>query len=431
MRTHWSNWSGLVQCDPKDYATPSSVEEVAQVVQDAAHDGRNIRVVGSGHSFSDLVKTDDLLMSLDNLQGVVSASAEDGEAELYAGTKLLRMNQLLDEYGVALENLGDINVQSVAGVVSTGSHGTGIKFGNISSQALGATLVAANGEIVECSETENRDHFKAAQVSIGALGVLVKLRVRALPSYRIEYVRKASTIEETFANADRYKDETRNFEFFFFPYGEGVLQKFLNTTDDPISGDGPMKWFTDVVMENAAFEAMSRVARAFPSTCPRIARIAGGSFSSSRQVNVSHKCFSTVRSVRFNEMEYAVPVESGLDAAREIKEWVEKKRLAVHFPIEFRYVQGDDIFISPHYGRDSVAISVHMYKGMPHEEYFKGCEAIFRNYDGRPHWGKLHSLGAKELAPLYPKWDAFQSIRRELDPKGVFMTPYLKRLFED
>jgi FAD-linked oxidoreductase len=425
----WRNWSGRVECRPAKFAEPKSLEELQAVVRDAAAGGKKVRVVGSGHSFTELVATDDTLITLDGLQGLVEAKPEAGEATVWAGTKLHLLNPMLDENGLAMENLGDINVQSIAGAVSTGTHGTGIKFGNIATQVIGLTLVTASGEVLEISETQNRELFKAAQVSIGALGVIAKVKLRLVPSYRLEYRRERSTFGETLRRAEEWRDAHRQFEFYCFPYADGVQLKFLDQTDKPVDVNLRAKWFADVFLENMMFGAMSVACRTFPSMCAPIARFCASTVAASREVNVGHKTLSTVRNVKFNEMEFAMPAENGLAAIRELKEWIDREKITVHFPIEFRYVKGDDVCISPHHGRDSAAISVHQFVGMDYKKYFDGAEAIFRKHSGRPHWGKLHSLTAKELRPLYPKWSEFQRAREQLDPKGVFMTPYLRRLF--
>lgn len=425
----WQNWSGRVECRPSNFVTPQSLEELQRIVRESAAAGKTVRVVGSGHSFTEIVATDDTLISLDGLQGVISVDREQGEATVWAGTKLHRLNPMLDEHGMAMENLGDINVQSIAGAVSTGTHGTGMKFGNIATQVTGLTLVTASGEILELSETQDRDLFKAAQVSLGTLGVLAKIRLRLVPSYRLDYWRKKSTFAETLEKAEEWRDTHRQFEFYCFPHAPEVQLKFLDQTDAPVNVNPRKKWFADVFMENLMFGALSMVCRTFPSTCIPIARFCAGTVGYSHEINVGHKALSTVRMVKFNEMEFALPAERGLECVKELKEWIDREKVTVHFPIEFRYVKGDDIYISPHTGRDSVAISVHQFKGMDYEKYFDGCQAIFRNFDGRPHWGKLHKLRAKELRPLYPRWDDFQRARQQLDPKGVFLTPYLKSLF--
>jgi len=428
-RARFRNWSGRVTCEPARIARPDRMEHLQGVVRAGAAAGKTIRVVGSGHSFTDLVKTDEVLISLDELQGIVEVDRAACEATVWGGTKLVRLNRMLDEHGLAMENLGDINVQSIAGAVGTGTHGTGIGFGNVSTQVCGITLVTAAGDVVECSETENYDLFKSAQVSLGALGVVAQLRLKLVPAYHLDYRRERSTFDETLAKTAGWRDAHRQFEFYCFPYADGVQLKFLDQTDAPVDVKPARKWLTDVFLENSIFGALSRTCRMFPSLCAPIARLCASSITASREVNVGHKALSTVRNVRFNEMEFSVPADEGPDTIREIKAWIEKERLAVHFPMEFRYVKGDDIYLSPHHGRDSAAISVHQFVGMDYARYFDGAEAIFRNHGGRPHWGKLHSHRAGELESLYPKWDAFQRIREEVDPDGVFMSPYLRSLF--
>ena len=423
----WSNWSGLAQCTPAHFEMPADLSALAAIVRKTAESGGHLRVVGSGHSFTDLVKTSDTIVSLDNLSGVVEADA--ATATVWAGTKLKRLNELLDERGLAMENLGDINVQSIAGAIGTGTHGTGRDFGCIPTQATGFSLVTASGDVVECSETENTDIFKAAQVSMGTLGVMARIRLRLMPSYRLKYVRQRATFAEFAENAMRWRDENRQFEAYFFPYTETVQLKFLNITEEPPTGRKAAKWFNDVIMENVSFELLSRLCRSKPSRCAGVSKFAAGFVGDSTEIDAGHKVLSTVRFVRFNEMEYEIPAAEGVECLRELKDWIEKDRPEVHFPIEFRYVKGDDIPISPFHGRDSAAISVHMYKGMPHRPYFDGCERIFRAHDGRPHWGKLHSLVRADFEKIYPEWEAFQSIRKRLDPNSVFLNPYLERIF--
>ncbi len=427
----FTNWSGLVQCNPHSVEQPRDLEGIARVVRDCSAAGRNLRIVGSGHSFTDLVKTDGTILSLDNFQGLESVDKVARRATALAGTKLFRLNELLDSEGLAMENLGDINKQSIAGAVGTGTHGTGIRFGNVSSQSRAMTLVLADGSILECSEERDRDIFKAAQVSLGALGVVAKIQLQLVPSYKLNYEIKRATFDEIAAGIAGHRDNHRHFEFFLFPNTEFVLAKFLNETDEPEDGRSAIKFLNDVVIENAVFGLLCRISRAFPSFCKTSNRLCGKFVSERREVGRAHRVLSTSRMVRFNEMEYGVPADRGIDAMREIKNWIERSGVAVCFPIEFRFVKADDIWLSPSYQRDTAYISVHMYKGMDHRKYFDGVQSIFREFDGRPHWGKMHTLTAKELAPLYPMWDKFQEVRHKLDPKGLFMSPYLRALLGD
>lgn len=426
----WRNWCGLVECAPASVERPGDVDAVARLVRECAAAGRKLRVAGSGHSFTPLVATPGTLLLLDRLSGLLDVDRAKARATVRGGTTLRDLGKILDGLGLAMENLGDIDRQTIAGALGTGTHGTGAALGSLSTQACAFTLVSGEGEILECSEQTHRELFKAAQVSLGCLGVIVGITLRLRPSFRLRYARRRESFEACAGTLASYRDSNRHFEFYWFPHTETVQVKLLNETEEPADRSGLGKLLNDVVVENLAFGLLSRACRLAPSLCPPVARLSAALVSAGVEIAPSHRVFATRRLVRFYEMEYSLPAERGLDALREIKDWIARERVAVHFPLEFRFVKGDDIPLSPAYGRDSAYVAVHVYRGMEYERYFDGAESIFRNHGGRPHWGKMHGLTAKELRPVYPLWDAFHELRRRLDPRGVFMTPYLERLFE-
>lgn len=424
----WSNWSGSVRFRPKRILYPASVEEVAGIIRQAADERRKIRVVGSGHSFTPLVPTDDILLSLDRLRGLEEVDIERRLVTVRAGTKLKELGELLHEHGLAQENLGDINAQSIAGAISTGTHGTGMDFGILSTQVAALTLVNAGGEVIECFPDRNPELFKAAQVSLGALGVIVRVTLRVLPRYRLHYRSRRMPLMECLNQLDRYRREHRHFEFYWFPHTDRVQVKLMDETDQAASTGGLWSRFSKLFLENGAFWLLSETARLFPRLCPSISRLSAWGVPTVEEVGDSHRVFATLRLVRFNEMEYALPAEKLPEVVLEMRETIRRLRIAVHFPIECRYVKGDDIWLSPAYGRDTAFVAVHMYRGMPHEAYFSAMEAIFRRHGGRPHWGKMHSLEARELSRLYPRWNDFCRIRDEQDPEGRFLNSHLSSL---
>lgn len=426
--SRWKNWSGRVSCAPDQIFAPRDEAELAAFVRTCAAKGLIVRPVGSGHSFTDLVKTSGAIISLDRLTGLIEVDKPNRTATVWAGTKLWQICEQLDPFGLAMENLGDINQQSIAGAISTGTHGTGLQFGSLSTQVVELALLTASGETVECSETRNADIFKAAQVSMGALGIITRATLRLVPSFRLKYVRKRANFAESLVRSHEYARDNRHFELFLFPHTETVLLKLHNETDGPIQYSRAGRWLREVFNENVMFGAMARYCRAKPARCPRMSQLTARRVGECEEVDVGHKVLCTRRMVRFNEMEYSVPLERGASALRELKEWIVRANVLTPFPIEYRYVKADDIWLSPFYGRDSVTISVHQYKGMKYDEYFEGAERIFRKHDGRPHWGKLHGLGRGELRERYPKWDEFQQVRAQLDPKGVFLNPYLAKV---
>ncbi len=428
-KKQWSNWSGMVVCEPSEIHFPTSEEEVVKIVQQAAEAKTRIRIVGTGHSFSHLVYTNDILISLDKLKGLIDVDKEKGEATVWAGTEIKELGALLFEHGLAQENLGDIDVQSIAGATATGTHGTGVAFGNIATQVIGLTLVTGTGEVLNISDTENPALFKAAQISLGVLGVIIKIKLKCLPAYNLEIKLVKSTFNETIEKLDHYNQENRNFEFYNFPYSETTQLRITNLTKKPPAKDGFKRYFNDVVMENGVFWVMCEFSKLFPTQSHKVSKLVAAGAVTTTKVNNSHKIFATVRNVRFNEMEYNVPADDYKMVIKDIKKRIEQRKYQVHFPIENRFVKGDDIWLSPAYDRDSAYIAVHMYKGMEYKRYFREMEEIFMAYGGRPHWGKMHYQTAESLETRYPKWEAFHKVRKQLDPEGIFLNDYLKRMF--
>jgi L-gulonolactone oxidase len=391
---------------------PSSVEEVAEAVSDT----KEVRTAGSGHSFSPLVATDDTLVSLEEFTGVVSVDEEAGKATARAGTVLSEFNDEAAEHGLAMENLGDVDRQTVSGAVSTGTHGTG-QFGVIATQLSGVEVVTADGETRWFEEGD--DAFGAAKVSLGALGVLTEMELDLVPSYGLELVREKQDLDESLSNFHRYVEQNRNFEFFWFPNTRTAITKRMN--------EAPAEKLRrpDGKFENAAWKLACEASRFLPSKYS--SRLASSVIEEQSLVGPSHEVYPFPREVRFNETEYGVPAENFVEVFREIVEVVEDHDAV--FPVEVRYVEGDEIPLSPAHGRDTVFIAVHRYHKKPYRDTFEACQEVFRDYGGRPHWGKMHFLSSEELRDMYPEWDAFQDVRQKLDPDGVFLNEHLREVF--
>lgn len=429
----WHNWSGSVTCTPNTFAQPHSIEELRQIVAQAGNTGGPIRVVGAGHSFTPLVRTEDTLISLDNWQGIEHIEKGKDQPDIVtvrAGTRLSNLGKLLHAHGLAQENLGDIDVQSIAGAISTGTHGTGIGFGTIATQVVGLTLITAQGEELECSPEQNAEVFKAAQVSLGSLGIIARVKLRTVPTKRLHYRSQREMLTTCLENLERYKQENSHFEFYWFPHTQWVQTKFANETEAAPNAGNIWSTFNQVVLENWFYGLLSESCRLFPKLTPTVSRISALGVSNVDEVDHSHLVFATPRWVRFQEMEYNIPTEHFTAVINEIRQCIEARKFEVHFPIECRFVKGDDIWLSPAYQRDSAYIAVHMYRGMPYKEYFQAIEEIFQRYQGRPHWGKMHTQTASSLATRYSRWDDFRRIRSELDPQGLFLNEYLRALFD-
>ncbi|HTK10682.1 MAG TPA: D-arabinono-1,4-lactone oxidase [Ktedonobacteraceae bacterium] len=425
----WQNWSGSVTAQPQHIVEPTSIAELARVIGVYGRSGRQVRVVGSGHSFTPLVQTDDILLSLHHLRGITSVDRDQNTVTVLGGTPLKQLGNALLEHGLAQENLGDIDEQSIAGAISTGTHGTGIRFGNIATQVTGLTLITANGEELACSETEHPDIFKAAQVSLGMLGVITSVTLRVVPAKRLHFTSRRELLTSCLNNLETYIQNNSHFEFFWMPYTEWVQAKFLNETDADITASNFWSTFNKVALENGLYWLLSECCRFVPSLSQSISKISAMGIATVDEINYSHRLYATPRVVRFQEMEYNIPIEHFQDVLAEIRACIDEHQFRVHFPIECRFVHADDIWLSPAYQRTSAYVAVHMYRGMAYRAYFEQIEAIFRRYQGRPHWGKMHTQNATSLQELYPHWHDFRRIRATLDPEGLFLNDYLRQLF--
>ena len=425
----WRNWAGNVRCTPAAIVRPRSEEEVAVAIRRAAAAGQNVRVAGSGHSYTDIVSTSGTLLSLEHMRGIVSVDEERSEATVWAGSRLRSLGDPLWEQGFAMENLGDTDVQALAGAISTATHGSGIALRSLSSQVVGLTLVSAAGEVVECSRDREPELFRAACVGLGGLGVITRVRLRLQPRYTLSMKMRREKLAGVLAEMEQ-RLHSRHFEFWYWP-NTGIVTTRTTELTDAASTQSPVRRFLQgIVVENAGLWIVNSIAKAVPPSADAISRLQAALAPTGERVDRPYRLLATPRLVKLLETEYSVPAEAGPDCLREIKAWIDKSHVPISFPIEYRYVAADDSFLSPYYGRASAVIDLQQFKGMPHHEYFSAGEEIFRRYDGRPHWGKLHSRTADELRPLYPDWDRFQEVRRRWDPDGLFMNDYLRRVLE-
>jgi L-gulonolactone oxidase len=426
MAAQWRNWAGDQACTPASFERPASIEEVAEAVVRS----QEVRVAGAGHSFTPAVLTDGTLLSLDRMDRVLDVDRSSGLVRVEAGITLGALSDELWRHGLALENLGDIDVQSIAGATATGTHGTGSKLPNLSAALQSIELVTADGSTVELNEETDPDGWRAARVSVGALGVVTAVTLQAVPAFTLEGHDVGRPLDEVLANIGELADGSEHFEFFSFPYSDRALTRTNQRVPGPPQPRRPRHaWLEDEVLKNGFFGAMCRLGRARPGWIPRINRLvsrAGG--MESRRVDRSYRIFATPRSVRFTEMEYAIPRENGVEAIRTVREVVESRGLAVSFPFEVRFVAGDDAFLSPACGRDTCYIASHMFEGMEYEPFMRGVEEIMDGFGGRPHWGKRHFQTAETLRPRYPNWDRFDAVRERLDAEGRFANEYVRRV---
>jgi L-gulono-1,4-lactone dehydrogenase len=428
----WTNWGGTYSCSPTRIQSPVSEEEIAAIVRGAAERGERVKVIGSGHSFTDIGCTDGCLVKLDRYNQVLDVDREGATITAQSGITILQLSAALAPYGLAMENMGDVGYQTISGAISTATHGTGEKLRNISSQVAGLTLVLADGSVLECSADKDPEAFKAAQVSLGALGVISTVTLRCVPAYNIRSVQEPTLVDALLDSLDERCRENDHFEFFWWPHTEWA-QAITNTrTQDPPTEAqrraGFGAYVNDILIENHAFGLIQRAATVNRSWIPRLAGFTAKTMTRREMTDRSDRIFANERLVRFAEMEYALPREHLVQAVRDIRAMIERTGLLISFPVEVRAVAPDDIPLSPAYGRETGYIAVHVFNKFEYEPYFREVEAIMNGYQGRPHWGKLHFQTAQTLRPRYPLWDRFVAVRDRLDPEGMFGNAYLERV---
>jgi L-gulonolactone oxidase len=416
----WRNWTGDQRCAPERIERPQSERELAELVARAAR----VKVAGAGHSFTDAACTDGVMIDLARMRRVLRV--EGNEVTVEAGATLHELGPALAARGLSMENQGDVDPQTIAGAISTATHGTGAGFGNISSQVAGLRLVAADGQV---HDLRGGAELRAARVGLGALGAISAVTLRCVPAFNITRVDDPVPLDEVLPRFDEHVDGHHHFELFVLPYTRTALTLSSERTDRPARPRGPAAaWMRDVLLENAVLGAGCRLGRGLPGLIPAINRGFARVMSRSERTDASHRVYANRRLVRFTEMEYALPREHTVTALERVLELIERNRLPVGFPIEVRVSAPDDALLSTAHGRPSGYIAVHQYRGMEFEGYFRRVEAIMDEYGGRPHWGKRHYQSAATLRERYPEWDAFARVRDRFDPQRKFENDYLRRV---
>ena len=388
-----------------------------------------MRAAGTGHSFTDIACTDGHLVRLERMNRVLDADPASGLVQVEAGITLHDLGAELAERGLAMENQGDIDRQTLAGALATATHGTGVRFANISSQVAALRLVTADGNVVEVSEESDAETLRAARVGLGSLGIVSAVTLRCVPLFTVRRVDEPMPLQETLARLDEHADSNDHFELYVFPYCDVALTRSSERTDDPpVPVSAAKLWFQEALLENRVVDLVNRIGARFPSAIPRINRTISSLVGKSVRIDHGYRVYASRRDVRFTEMEYAIPREAAAVAVQRVLDTVERRRLPVGFPLELRFVAPDDAFLSTAHGRHTAYVAVHMYRGLEFESYFRAVEAIMDEYGGRPHWGKRHYQTAATLRPRYPDWDRFQAVRARLDPGGLFRNGYTDRV---
>jgi FAD-linked oxidoreductase len=411
----WRNWSGSVVASPERIVRPKTEAELAAVVSSAAR----LRVVGTGHSFMPLCETDGVLISLSDMAGEIDV-LPNNEVWVPAGMAIGDLTQALWVKGYSLLNQGDIDKQAIAGAIGTGTHGTGRTLGSLSAAARGFRLVLADGSVVECDAAQDPDLYEAQRVSLGALGVMSRIKLAVAPAYRLREAIRKAPLAQILSDWDALADAHRHVEFFVFPYADEALLKILDPVDE---GDDLTP------TEGGTYKLFCDIATAAPFMAPVLQRIMTNAIGAFTRAAPAHKIFPSERNTRFEEMEYEIPAAAGPDTLRAAIAEVRRRRLPIIFPFEFRTVAGDDIWMSPMNKGPCVSISFHQYARMPWREAFAAIETVLASTGGRPHWAKRHTLTPEDVLRLYPMARRWGETRKRVDPAGKFLNAHLAQLF--
>lgn len=427
----WQNWARSAQVKPLRVERPRSPEGVQRAVVAAVAQGLTIKAVGAGHSFTGIAVAPGVLLELDDLQGLVSADRASGRVTLLAGTRLHRIPALLAPFGLAMENLGDIDRQSISGAISTGTHGTGAGFGGLAAQVVGATLVTAAGEFLRVDDEHNAEMLPAVALGLGALGILTEVTLQCVPAFAMEAIDEPAPLDDVLANLDHRVEASDHFEFYWFPHTDVALTKRQtrvpeSTRRQPLPVIG--RWIDETLLSNGVYRLVCAAGQVAPAITPPFNRLAVKLTGDRRYTELSHRVLTQSRTVRFREMEYALPADHVVPAFRAVRALIEQRGWRIEFPIEVRFAAADDRWLSTAYGRDTGYIAVHRYWRADPSEYFEAVEQIMLEHGGRPHWGKLHTLTADRLREIYPRFEDFTALRDQLDPDRRFTNRYLDRV---
>ncbi|WP_446665018.1 D-arabinono-1,4-lactone oxidase [Flexivirga sp. B27] len=427
----WSNWAGTVTSRPRETVMVRDLPHLQLLCEESMRSGRRVKAVGAGHSFTGIAEPTDVLVRMDRLSGVRSVDEATGRVWVHAGTPLHVLGPELQRRGLAMTNLGDIDRQTIAGAVSTGTHGTGVGFTGLAGQLTGVELVQADGSLLRVTETENPELLPAVALSLGALGIVTALEIQCVPKFLLRAVEAPASFDEVLDGLDERVDGTDHFEFYWFPHTDRVLTK-SNTRVSDESRRAPLPaWrsrLDDDLLSNKLFGALNKATTRAPRVIPAINQVSARALSRREFTDWSYRVFASERDVVFRESEMAIPREAVPDVLRELRTWLSRRVEVVAFPVEVRFAASDDLWLSTAHGRESGYIAIHQYVGRDHRRYFEAFWSLLDGLGARPHWGKMHDLGADELRSRYPKFDEFVALRDRLDPERVFSNTYLDRV---
>ncbi len=430
MARTYLNWSRTERCTPVRYEEPASEAAVVALVKTAAADGLTVRVVGARHSWSDIAMGDGVLVSLDRMQEVIEVDRENLRVRLQAGIRLTRLNEELAAVGLALPILGSIAEQSIAGVLSTGTHGSSLVHGNVPSFVVGMRLVTGTGEVLDLGEEDPL--LPAARVALGAFGVITEVTIEVVPAFKLVETTETIPFARAVEDLESIARSAEYVKLWWLPHTEGVIVFRCERTEDEGAVSPVSRWIDKNVVNAVAFPVLLFMSRVVAAVTPPINRVVALTYLKPRRtVGRSDRVLTLPMPPLHREMEYSVPLDRAAEALRQARALIDDGGMRVNFIVEARFVRADDNWMSPATGRDSCQLGAYMARAADIERYFEAFQTAMKALDGRPHWGKEFQVTTAELATMYPRFEAFRAKARELDPERVFRSRFLDRLFED
>lgn len=427
----FTNWAGNVKFQYQNFFQPSTETEIVEIIKKASTAKAKVRLVGATHSWSALIQSPDYLVNLDNYNRLLHVDEEKKQVTVQAGIRLYELNLALWKHGLSMSNLGTITQQSIAGAISTGTHGSGIKYGNISTQVIGISLVKANGEVIQINQVENTHLLPAVQVSMGALGIISTVTIQCEEAFYLKEDSFPLPFDKAMEVFEEHLDKVEHFKMWWFAHAPIVqMYRWYRSKDKLKPRNKLVRALEDKFLTNHFFGFLLRVGSASPNLIPAINRFINlVHFKKIDRVEESYEVFSIVVPPKHRECEYAIPVEHAKEAILAYKQMIEENKFKVNFVVEIRFVKGDNIWLSPSYGRDVCYLAAYQHNTKRWDEFVDCFEELMTKYNGRPHWGKEFRVNSTMLSKRYPKWQDFTALMQEMDPDGMFQNDMLRQLF--
>ncbi len=432
----WATWGRTHSVTPRHVLRPGSVPELADGVAAAVRRGLGVRAVGSGCSFSALPLAPDVMVDLSGLSGLPAVDRENRRVTVLAGTTIRTLNQELDAHGLALANLPDNDWQTVAGAVSTGTHGTGLAFGSLSQQVVALSLVTSGGELVECSAEQRPELFQAARVGLGAVGIIAGVTLECEPAFRLHAAELKEPLGQLVDTLGSRMAGADHFEFFWTPgtatAQTRILTRLHKLPDSYTRPGSPVartvRRLDDALLRNTLTAGLNQLATVLPRSTPGMNRLDAFTNSPRQYSDLSFRVFTVPRRTRFVSSEYALPAEELVAAFRELQTLIERRDYSFSLPVDVRCSAAEDAWLSPAHGRETGWIALRQYWRRYDPKVFAAAEEIFVDHGGRPHWGSVHTRDAEYLHAVYPRFQDFLDVRAQADPDGVFLNDHVRGL---